>query len=206
MRWESVYVAGTGAWLPEPFSARAAVEAGEYDPEQYEADGLLSVRVAGDELDEAIIQYMKRAYNLMIGERTAEDIKIKIGSAYPIEKETTMEVKGRDLVAGLPKTLTITSQEVREALLEPISTIVDSVRVTLERCPPELSADLVDRGLVLAGGGALLRGLDRLLTEETGLPVHVAEDPLSAVAEGTGRALSEIKFLRQVATSDNNRY
>jgi len=165
-----------------------------------------SVRVAGDELDEAIIQYMKRAYNLMIGERTAEDIKIKIGSAYPIEKETTMEVKGRDLVAGLPKTLTITSQEVREALLEPISTIVDSVRVTLERCPPELSADLVDRGLVLAGGGALLRGLDRLLMEETGLPVHVAEDPLSAVAEGTGRALSEIKFLRQVATSDNSRY
>ena len=120
-----------------------------------------SVRVAGDELDEAIIQYMKRAYNLMIGERTAEDIKIKIGSAYPSEKETSVEVKGRDLVAGLPKTLTITSQEVREALLEPISTIVDSVRMTLERCPPELSADLVDRGLVLAGGGALLRGLDR---------------------------------------------
>ena len=161
-----------------------------------------SVRVAGDELDEAIIQYMKRAYNLMVGERTAEEIKIKIGSAYPIEKETAMEVKGRDLVAGLPKTLTITSQEVREALLEPIATIVDSVRVTLERCPPELSADLVDRGLVLAGGGALLRGLDRLLTEETGLPVHVAEDPLSAVAEGTGRALNELKFLRQVTNSD----
>jgi rod shape-determining protein MreB len=161
-----------------------------------------SVRVAGDELDEAIIQYMKRAYNLMIGERTAEDIKIKIGSAYPIEKETTMEVKGRDLVAGLPKTLSVTSQEVREALLEPISTIVDNVRVTLERCPPELSADLVDRGLVLAGGGALLRGLDRLLSEETGLPVHVAEDPLSAVAEGTGRALSEMKFLRQVTATD----
>src|SRR4028119_538540 len=165
-----------------------------------------SVRVAGDELDEAIVQYIKRAYNLMIGERTAEDIKIKIGSAYPIDKETTMEVKGRDLVAGLPKTLSITSQEVREALLEPISTIVDSVRVTLERCPPELSADLVDRGLVLAGGGALLRGLDRLLMEETGLPVHVAEDPLSAVAEGTGRALSEIKFLRQVSTSDTTPY
>ena len=143
-----------------------------------------SVRVAGDELDEAIMQYMKRAYNLMIGERTAE------------------EIKGRDLVAGLPKTLTITSQEVREALMEPISTIVESVRVTLERCPPELSADLVDRGLVLAGGGALLRGLDKLLSEETGLPVHVAEDPLSAVAEGTGRALVEIKFLRQVAKSD----
>ena len=161
-----------------------------------------SVRVAGDELDEAIAGYMKRAYNLMIGERTAEEIKIKIGSAYPVEKETSMEVKGRDLVAGLPKTLTITSQEVREALLEPISTIVESVRVALERCPPELSADLVDRGLVLAGGGALLRGLDKLLQEETGLPVHVAEDPLSAVAEGTGRALSELKFLRQVASSD----
>ncbi|MDD5348609.1 MAG: rod shape-determining protein [Chthoniobacteraceae bacterium] len=161
-----------------------------------------SVRVAGDELDEAIMQYMKRAYNLMIGERTAEEIKIKIGSAYPIENETTMEVKGRDLVAGLPKTLSITSQEVREALLEPISTIVESVRVTLERCPPELSADLVDRGLVLAGGGALLRGLDKLLSEETGLPVHVAEDPLSAVAEGTGRALQAIEFLRQVATAD----
>jgi len=161
-----------------------------------------SVRVAGDELDEAIAGYMKRAYNLMIGERTAEEIKIKIGSAYPVEKETSMEVKGRDLVAGLPKTLTITSQEVREALLEPISTIVESVRVTLERCPPELSADLVDRGLVLAGGGALLRGLDKLLQEETGLPIHVAEDPLSAVAEGTGRALSELKFLRQVASSD----
>jgi rod shape-determining protein MreB len=159
-----------------------------------------SIRVAGDELDDAIISYMKRAYNLMIGERTAEEIKIKIGSAYPIDKETSLEVKGRDLVAGLPKTLTVTSQEVREALLEPIEQITDAVRITLERCPPELSADLVDRGLVLAGGGALLRGLDKLLQEETGLPVHVAEDPLSAVAEGTGRALQELKFLRQVAT------
>lgn len=161
-----------------------------------------SVRVAGDELDESITNYMKRAYNLMIGERTAEEIKIKIGSAYKLEKETNMEVKGRDLVAGLPKTITISSQEVREALLEPISTIVDSVRITLERCPPELSADLVDRGLVLAGGGALLRGLDRLLQEETGLPVHVAEDPLSAVAEGTGKALQELKFLKAVASND----
>ena len=161
-----------------------------------------SVRVAGDELDEAIAQYMKRAYNLMIGERTAEDIKIKIGSAYKLEKEVSMEVKGRDLVAGLPKTITITSQEVREALMEPISTIVDSVRITLERCPPELSADLVDRGLVLAGGGALLRGLDRLLAEETGLPVHVAEDPLSAVAEGTGKALQELKLLRSIASTE----
>lgn len=163
-----------------------------------------SVRVAGDELDESLINYMKRAYNLMVGERTAEEIKIKIGSAYKLEKETNMEVKGRDLVAGLPKTITISSQEVREALLEPVSTIVDSVRITLERCPPELSADLVDRGLVLAGGGALLRGLDKLLQEETGLPVHVAEDPLSAVAEGTGKALQELKFLKAVASNDRN--
>jgi rod shape-determining protein MreB and related proteins len=163
-----------------------------------------SVRVAGDELDEAIINYMKRAYNLMIGERTAEDIKIKIGSAYKMEKELSMEVKGRDLVAGLPKTITISSQEVREAVVEPVSTIVDSVRITLERCPPELSADLVDRGLVLAGGGALLRGLDKLLQEETGLAVHVAEDPLSAVAEGTGRALQELRFLRAVASRDRS--
>src|ERR1700678_1721812 len=150
-----------------------------------------SVRVAGDELDEAIIQYMKRAYNLMIGERTSEEIKIKIGSAYPIEKETTMEVKGRDLVAGLPKTLTITSQEVREARAEPVQVIVESIRITLELCPPELSADLVERGIVLAGGGALLRGLDKMLAEETGLPVHIAEDPLSSVAEGYKPALSE---------------
>lgn len=162
-----------------------------------------SVRVAGDELDEAIMQYMKRAYNLMIGERTAEDIKIRIGSAYPMPKETSIEVKGRDMVAGLPKTITVTSQEVREALLEPLNTITDSVRVTLERCPPELSADLVDRGIVLAGGGGLLRGLDKLLSEETGLPVHVADDPLSAVAEGTGKVLSELAFLRKVTTTDS---
>lgn len=161
-----------------------------------------SVRTAGDELDESIIQYMKRAYNLMIGERTAEEIKIRLGSAAPMAKETSMEVKGRDLVAGLPKTITITSQEIREAMADPLNTIVDAVRTTLERCPPELAADLVDRGIVLAGGGALLRGLDKLLREETGLPVHVAEDPLSAVAEGTGKALSEISFLRHVTNSD----
>jgi rod shape-determining protein MreB len=161
-----------------------------------------SIRVAGDEMDEAIINYMKRAYNLVIGERTAEEIKIKIGSAYPLEKETSIEVKGRDLVAGLPKTLTITSQEVREALLDPISTVVESVRISLERCPPELSADLVERGIVLAGGGALLRGLDRLIAEETGLPVYVAEDPLSAVAEGTGKVLQELDFLTKLTSPD----
>ena len=160
-----------------------------------------SVRVGGDEMDEAIIQYMKRVYNLMIGERSAEQIKISVGSAYPLPEETSIEVKGRDLVAGLPKTLTLTSEEVREALHDPVMTIVEAVRFTLERCPPELAADLVDRGLVLAGGGALLRGIDKLLAEQTGLPVHVADDPLSAVAEGTGMVLHELKFLRKVASS-----
>ena len=163
-----------------------------------------SVRVGGDEMDEAIVQYMKRVYNLMIGERTAEEIKIRIGSACLVEgeSETTMEVKGRDLVAGLPKTLSISSQEIREALHEPVTTIVDAVRQTLERCPPELAADLVDRGVVMAGGGSLLRGIDVLLSEQTGLPVHRADDPLSAVAEGTGVVLHELNFLRKVASSD----
>jgi len=158
-----------------------------------------SVRVAGDELDDAIISYMKRAYNLMIGERTAEDIKIRIGSAAPLPKELTMEVKGRDLVAGLPKTITITSQEVRSAMADPMQQVIDGIRTTLERCPPELAADLVDRGIILAGGGALLKGLDRLIREETGLPVHIAEDPLSAVAEGTGKALQEMALLKRIS-------
>jgi rod shape-determining protein MreB len=138
---------------------------------------------------------------LMIGERTAEDVKIRIGSAYPQEKETTIDVKGRDLVAGLPKTIAVSSSEIREAMAEPLSAIIDSVRTTLERCPPELAADLVDRGIVLAGGGALLKGLDRLLSEQTGLPTHIAEDPLSAVAEGAGKVLSELGFLRKVTTA-----
>ena len=137
-----------------------------------------SIRVAGDELDAAIINYMKRAYNLLIGERTAEEIKLRVGSAYPLDEELTMEVKGRDSVAGLPKTIHITSQE-----------------ITLERCPPELSADLVDRGFVMAGGGALIRGIDRLLSEKTGLPVLVADDPLSAVANGTGAVLNDLAWL-----------
>ena len=135
----------------------------------------------------------------MIGERTAEEIKITMGSAVEIADGSTMEVKGRDLVAGLPRTLTISSEEIRLALLEPLNAIVEAVRVTLERCLPELSADLVDRGMVIAGGGALLRGLDQLISEKTGLPVHVAEDPLSAVAEGRGIVLHEINFLRKMA-------
>jgi len=164
-----------------------------------------SIRIGGDELDEAIIQYLKKTYNLMIGERTAEEIKIKIGSAYPLQEEMTMEVKGRDLVAGLPHTLTISSEEIREALSEPISSIVDTIRIALERTPPELSADLVDRGITLAGGGALLKGLDKLLNEETKLPLHIADDPLTAVALGTGKVLSEIHFLKRVSITPKMR-
>jgi len=164
-----------------------------------------SVRVAGDELNEAIVQYMKRTYNLMIGERTSEDIKIRIGSAAPLPEELSMEVKGRDLIAGLPKTLTINSEEIREALSETIATIVEAVRITLERCPPEIAADLVDKGLCLAGGGALLKGLDRLLMEETALPVKIADDPLSAVALGTGKALENLAILRKMASSSSHR-
>ena len=154
-----------------------------------------SIRVGGDELDNAIVNYMKRAYNLTIGERTAEEIKLKVGSAFPLEKELTMEVKGRDSVAGLPKTIHISSQEIREALADTIGAILELVRNALERCPPELSADLVDRGFILAGGGALIRGLDRMLSDGTGLPVFAADDPLSAVAMGTGKVLEEMESL-----------
>lgn len=158
-----------------------------------------SVRVAGDELDEAVINYMKRKYNLLIGERMAEDIKTSIGSAYPMEEEKTMEVKGRDLVAGIPRTLLVRDEEIREAMSEVVDVITDTVKTALERIPPELAADIVDRGIVLAGGGALIRGLDRLLREQTGLPIIVAEDPLSAVALGVGRTLEEADLLEQVA-------
>ena len=160
-----------------------------------------SIRVAGDEMDEAIINYLKKTYNLMIGERTAEDIKIRIGSAYPLDEELTMDVRGRDLVAGLPKMITISSEEVREALAEPIAQIIETIRMTLERTPPELSADLMEKGLILAGGASLLRGLDKLISEETGIPVHIAEDPLTAVALGTGKVLSEIQYLKRLTVS-----
>jgi rod shape-determining protein MreB len=162
-----------------------------------------SIRVAGDELDSTIIQYMKRSYNLLIGERTAEEIKIRIGSAYPLEQELSLEVRGRDAVAGLPKTIHVTSQEIRDALADSVNLIVEAVRTALDKCPPELSADLVDRGFVLAGGGALLRNIDRLLSEKTGLPVIVADDPLSAVANGTGMVLSELRFLLNHITAEN---
>jgi rod shape-determining protein MreB len=157
-----------------------------------------SVRVGGDKMDEAIINHVKRRYNLLIGERTAEQIKISIGTAYPTPEILSMEVKGRDLVAGVPKTLEIKSDEVLEALQEPINAVVESVKIALERTPPELAADIVDKGIVMVGGGALLRNLDVLLREQTGLPVMLAEDPLTAVALGTGRCLDEIALLREV--------
>ncbi len=160
-----------------------------------------SIRVGGDEMDEAIIEYLRKTYNLMIGERTAEEIKVKIGSAYPLDEEMTMEVKGRDLVAGLPKTVTVNSEEIREAMQEPIKAIVELTRFTLEKTPPELSADLIEIGIVLAGGGSLLRGIDRLIAEETGLPVHIADEPLTAVALGTGKVLTEIRYLKKVTVS-----
>jgi rod shape-determining protein MreB len=157
-----------------------------------------SVRVGGDKMDEAIINHIKRRYNLLIGERTAELIKITIGTAYPTPEIHSMEVKGRDLVAGVPKTLEIKSDEVLEALQEPINAVVEAVKLALERTPPELAADIVDKGIVMVGGGALLRNLDVLLREQTGLPVMLAEDPLTAVALGTGRCLDEIALLREV--------
>ncbi len=157
-----------------------------------------SIRIGGDEMNEAVIEYLKKTYNLMVGERTSEEIKIKIGSAYPLEEEMSMEVKGRDLVAGLPKTVTITSEEIRESLQEPLRAILEVIKISLERTPPELAADLIDHGIVMAGGGSLLRGLDKLISEETGLPVHITDDPVTAVANGTGIVLSEIQYLRKV--------
>ena len=152
-------------------------------------------QAGGDAMDDCIQKYVQRVYSLLIGERMAEFIKIEIGSAYPMAEEKTLEIKGRDIVSGLPKTLTITSEEVREALKEPVSQIVDAVRSTLDKCEPELAADLVDRGLVLSGGSSQLRGIDKLLAARTGLPVTLADDPLSAVAEGTGVVMNELDFL-----------
>lgn len=157
-----------------------------------------SIRIGGDEMDDAIIEYLKKTYNLMIGERSAEELKIKIGSAYPLEEEMSLEIKGRDLVVGLPKTVSVTSEEIRESLQEPLRAILESTKIALERTPPELSSDLIEHGIVMAGGGSLLRGLDKLIAEETGLPVHVADDPLTAVANGTGKVLNEIRYLKKV--------
>jgi len=163
-----------------------------------------SVRIAGDKIEEAIVQYVKRRYNLLIGERTAENIKITIGSAYPNldGEETTMEIKGRDLIAGIPKALEISSREIREAIAEPVNAIIETIRIALEQTPPELAADIVDKGIVISGGGALLRNLDLLIKEVTRLPVIIADNPLTAVAEGTGKALDEVNLLK-VITSES---
>jgi len=158
-----------------------------------------SVRIAGNEMDSAVTSYIKRKYNLLIGERTAEEIKIEIGSAFPLDEELTLEIKGRDLVEGIPKTITISDEEIREALAETVSTIVEAVRVALEQTPPELAADIVDRGIVLTGGGALLKNLDKRLREETGLPISIADDPLTSVVMGTGKVLTDFGLLRKVA-------
>jgi rod shape-determining protein MreB len=160
-----------------------------------------SIRVGGDEIDDAIMAYIKRHYNLMIGERTAEETKKSIGSAYILEEEQRLDVRGRDLVTGLPKTLEITSTEVREALAEPVRAIVDAVKSTLERTPPELAADVMDRGIMMTGGGSLLKGLDKLISEETGMPVHLAEEPLACVALGTGKIMENPNLQRLVAAS-----
>jgi len=157
-----------------------------------------SIRIAGDEMDDAIIQHVKKTYNLMIGERTAEEIKIEIGTAYPFDEVEKYEVRGRDLVSGLPKTIEITSEEIHKALSEPVSSILEAIKNTLELTPPELAADIIDRGIVMAGGGSLLRRLDLLVSEQTGMPVHLADDPLLAVAYGTGRVLENIDILRKV--------
>ncbi|MCX8129228.1 MAG: rod shape-determining protein [Clostridia bacterium] len=160
-----------------------------------------SLRIAGDELDESIVHYVKKEYNLMIGERTAEEIKVTIGAAYPKPKEETIEIRGRDLITGLPKNLSITSSEITEALKEPVNSIVDSIKYTLEKTPPELAADIMDRGIMLTGGGALLSGLDKLIKEETGMPVSIAENPLDCVALGAGKVLDEIEVLKKVLIS-----
>jgi rod shape-determining protein MreB len=157
-----------------------------------------TVRMAGNQMDEAITNYLKRKYNLLIGERTAEHIKIEIGSAYPLDKPLTLEIKGRNLIEGVPKTITIDDSEIREALGECIAVIMNAIRVALERTPPELSADISDRGIVLTGGGALIKNLDKRIREETGLPVSVADDPLASVVLGIGKMLSDFRLLRKI--------
>ncbi len=165
-----------------------------------------SVRVAGDAFDTAIINYIKKKYNLLIGERTAENVKIAIGSAFPMEQETEMEIKGRNLLNGLPENIIVTSAEIREALAEPLSHVIEAIKVTLEKTPPELAADIIDQGITLAGGGALIRGLDKLINKETGMPVYVAETPLDCVADGTGKVLEDIEKLREVLNDDSKYY
>ncbi len=202
---EQAMVAAIGAGLPitEP-SGNMVVDigGGTTDIAVISLSGIVysrSVRMAGNQMDEAVMNYLKRKYNLLIGERTAEAIKMEIGSAYPLDKPLTMEIKGRNLIEGVPKSITIDDSEIREALSECISTMMNAIRVALERTPPELSADISDRGIVLTGGGALLKNLDKRIREETGLPVSVADDPLASVVLGTGRMLSDFALLRKIS-------
>jgi rod shape-determining protein MreB len=202
---EQAMVAAIGAGLPitEP-SGNMVVDigGGTTDIAVISLSGIVysrSVRMAGNQMDEAVMNYLKRKYNLLIGERTAEAIKMEIGSAYPLDKPMTMEIKGRNLIEGVPKSITIDDSEIREALSECVSTMMNAIRVALERTPPELSADISDRGIVLTGGGALLKNLDKRIREETGLPVSVADDPLASVVLGTGRMLSDFNLLRKIS-------
>jgi rod shape-determining protein MreB len=202
---EQAMVAAIGAGLPitEP-SGNMVVDigGGTTDVAVISLSGIVysrSVRVAGNEMDDAVMQYLKRKHNLLIGERTAEAIKIEVGSAFPLDKPLSMEVRGRNLIEGVPRTVTIHDDEIREALGECVATIINAIRVALERTPPELSADISDRGIVLTGGGALLKNLDKRIREETGLPVSIADDPLASVVLGTGRMLSDFKLLRKIS-------
>ena len=202
---EQAMVAAIGAGMPitEP-SGNMIVDigGGTTDIAVISLSGIVysrSVRLAGNEMDDAITQFIKRKYNLLIGERTAERIKIEVGSAYPLDEPLTMEIKGRNLIEGIPKTLVITDEEIREALSECVGTIVNAVRVALERTPPELSADIVDKGIVITGGGSMLRNLDKRIREETSLPVTLADDPLSSVVLGTGAMLSDFGLLKKIS-------
>jgi len=202
---EQAMVAAIGAGLPitEPSGNMVVdVGGGTCDVAVISMSGIVysrSVRVAGNEMDEAVINYLKKKYNLLIGERTAERVKMEIGSAHKLEKPLTMEIKGRNLIEGVPRTVTVDDTEIREALSDCVDTILNAIRVALERTPPELSADISDRGIVLSGGGALLRNLDVRIREETGLPVSIAEDPLASVVLGTGRMLSDFNLLRRIS-------
>jgi len=201
---EEPMAAAIGAGLPitEPTSSMVVdIGGGTTEVAVISLSGIVyakSLRVAGDKIDEEIVQYMKRKYSLLVGERTGEIIKTTIGCAYPDKEIRTVEVKGRDLISGIPKIIEINSEEVREAIAEPISLIVDTVKDALENAPPELAGDIVDRGIMLTGGGALLRNLDVLIREETGLPVTIADDPLSTVARGAGMALDQLDVLKEV--------
>jgi rod shape-determining protein MreB len=202
---EQAMVAAIGAGLPitEPGGNMVVdIGGGTTDVAVISLAGIVysrSVRMAGNQMDEAVVTYLKRKYNLLIGERTAEQIKMVLGSAYPLDKPLSLEIKGRNLIEGVPKTITIDDSEIREALSECISTIINAIRVALERTPPELSADISDRGIVLTGGGALIKNLDKRIREETGLPVSIADDPLASVVLGTGRMLSDFKLLRKIS-------